>query len=88
MLLGQLFLLTACAESIGSIEPPVLVDPPASLVVKCSRPVILPNRELSQSEVEKLWISDRSNLLACGERHESLVEFYKIRDGGVMGNGR
>lgn len=85
MLIAQLSLLAACGESIGSIEPPKLVSPSVSLTKPCTRPVLLPERAMSQSEVEARWVRDRANLITCGERHQALTEFYRSRDSKVMG---
>ena len=72
--------LTACAESISSVEPPALEPPPASFVEACLRPVRLPNKEITQSEAESLWVEDRIRLISCAERHAALAEFYTERD--------
>lgn len=80
-----LFLLTGCFGSIGSVEPPVLDGPPPSLIEKCERPILLPEHELSQVQVERFWLADRSNLVTCGERLEAIVGFYQNRDAEIMG---
>lgn len=80
-LIGLPLVLTACADSIDKLaEPPTLVDPPGPLVSTCETPVLLPERTLSQSEVERYWLRDRENLLQCGIQLDSLVEFYRKRD--------
>ena len=72
--------LTACSASIGSVEPPKLVTPPEELTESCARPVLLPDRELTQAEVEMFWINDRENLIRCGYRLQELIAFYQDRD--------
>ena len=65
--------LTGCADSTGA-EPPVRSDLPPSLVTPCAAPVGLPERALSDQEVEVLWGRDRSALRACTSRHTGLVK--------------
>lgn len=86
MLAMSLSVLTACGESIGSVEPPVLTEPPSEFTRPCPRPVKLPERPLTQLEVETNWIEDRGRLISCSERHGALVEFYQDRDSRIMGN--
>lgn len=85
MLLGLPLVLAACSGSIGSVEPPKLVPPPVELTVDCVRPVLLPERELTQSEVEIFWMRDRSNLIECGQYKDLLQEFYADRDTRIQG---
>jgi len=80
MLIAVLLATTACLDSIGSVEPPILVDPPLGFTVACERPVLLPSRSLTQAEVESFWISDRSNLISCGLQLQALIDFYVKRD--------
>lgn len=71
MLLAPLCLATAC----GGFKSPDLPPPPAALVVPCARPVTLPDRGMSQSEVETAWRRDRIALADCGDRLEGLAGF-------------
>jgi hypothetical protein len=80
MLAISLILLTACAGSIKSVEPPVLAAPPDTFLLGCSSPVELPERALTQFESETYWIQDRKNLVQCKDRHASLADFYTDRD--------
>lgn len=80
MLIAAPLVLTACSGSIGSVEPPILVDPPEGLTVACERPILLPEGGLTQAEVEFFWLNDRSNLIACGLQLQSLKDFYVKRD--------
>ena len=80
MLIVAQLVVTACSESIGSVEPPKLANPPRGLTLLCNKPVELPLHPLSQLEVEVLWIDDRNNLIGCGLRLQSLIDFYKSRD--------
>lgn len=81
MLIVALSMLTACGESIGSVEPPKLSSPPLGLTGPCARPIDLPDRELTQKEVEFYWINDRENLIRCGLQLQDLIAFYEDRDG-------
>lgn len=74
------FLLAACADSIRSTEPPQLDPVPAALAATCPRPVVLPSRALTQSEVEAFWLTDRRRLIECGASKAAVVEFYTNRD--------
>lgn len=82
MLGTSVFLLTACFGSgiSATDQKPVLEDPPEELLAPCEDPQRLPNRALTQAEVETLWRRDRANLTACGDTLESLKEFYQQRD--------
>lgn len=87
MLTGLLLALTACADSIqSSTEAPRLNDAPAALTQDCSRPVRIPDRELTQAEVEELWLRDREALIACGLNRAALQEFYENRDALLRGS--
>jgi hypothetical protein len=46
--------------------------------------VKLPERPLTQLEVESNWIEDRGRLISCAERHGAVVEFYQDRDSRIM----
>lgn len=78
--------MTACSESTGSVEPPLLQNPPEEISEPCERPVELPLSSLTQLQVEKFWIIDRSSLIDCASRLDILTAFYKIRDQGIIGN--
>ena len=59
-------LLTACGGLTVSAEPP------PSAVIPCDKPVDLPDRALSDRDVEILWGRDRRALLDCGGKVEVL----------------
>jgi len=81
MLIVPLSILGACAASIqSSTEPPRLVDAPARLQEACAKPLRLPDRELTQADVEKYWLRDRQALLACGMTKQALLDYYLNRD--------
>ena len=52
----------------------VAVAPRASAVAACSAPVVLPERDISATEVEILWGRDRSALRICASRHAALAQ--------------
>lgn len=70
MLAALPLVLAACS---GSTVADLALPPPASLVAPCPRPVLLPERALSQVEVERFWGRDRSALRACGEQVDGLA---------------
>jgi hypothetical protein len=72
MLTASACLLTACGGSTFA-EAPKRPAPPPSMTQACSAPQRLPERALSQSEVETLWGRDRGALRACGGRHGALA---------------
>ena len=80
MLVGGLLVLTACEDSIGQSKPPVIAGPGETLTEPCKPPIELPNRALTQVEVETLWRQDRANLIACGKQLQTLVEIIRERD--------
>jgi hypothetical protein len=65
MLIAPLLALTACAGSRAADVQPL----PPSVAVPCHDPVALPQRGLTQAEVERLWGADRDALRDCGARH-------------------
>ncbi len=86
MLIAGLSALAACSESIGSVEPPKLTPPPEEITVRCDRPGALPERPLTQSEVEAYWIRDRERLVQCGYRFDALLAYYTDRDSRIAGD--
>jgi len=72
MLTGFPLALTACAAS--TVSNPA-IGPPPSLMVPCVAPVKLPERALTQAEVETFWGQDRTALRRCGGRHGGLIDW-------------
>jgi hypothetical protein len=58
------FLLSACA-AFPSADP-------APVIVPCDAPVVLPDRALSDQDIERLWGRDRSALRDCAGRVAAL----------------
>jgi hypothetical protein len=54
----------------------------------CGRPVPLPDRQLTQREVETLWAADRGALLKCGVSKAGLVTYYQALAGGLAAANR
>lgn len=65
-------ILAGCSSSY--VERP---HPAPSLLVACDQPVRLPERGLSDQEVEILWGRDRDALNACGSKLAGLIEWEK-----------
>ena len=86
LLTGPLFLLTACGGLTRSNKPPVLVGPPTEFSDSCPDPVEMPEKELTQFEVEQFWMQDRISLIICKNRHISLRTFYDMRDALITGS--
>jgi len=89
MLASLCLVLPACAGLTKSdrylLRQPVLAAPESALVQKCTGPVSLGDKGLTQAEVERLWRTDRQRLLTCIRRHLALVEFYADRDAALQG---
>ncbi len=80
-----LCLLALCAASIAlagcqttgssQIVSPCLL--PADLAAKSPRPQALPQGDLSQRQVARLWIRDRSEYSRLADRHDDTTRFVK-----------
>lgn len=68
-----LIALTACG---GSIKPDKieLEELPPSVKQPCAYGVLLPERELTQTESEEYWRADRRSLKVCREKHQIVVD--------------
>lgn len=75
MLLALPLALAACAGSTPSTELLRIDPPPASMTQPCSLATRLPDRTLTQAEVEEFWIRDRQRLAACRSRHGALTQW-------------
>jgi len=81
-------ILAGCNSSKETL--PVAVKPridpvPVELRIPCEPPVTLPDRELSQNEVEKYWSGDRGELSKCGARHAAHAASVSYRDAEISG---
>jgi hypothetical protein len=66
--------LGACFGSTASVRPDA---PPPSLMQTCATPGQLPERDLTQREVEVFWIRDRAGLVSCGGQVQALQEWAR-----------
>lgn len=81
MLTIALLVLTACGDSTVRVEAPTApVKPPVAFVVPCKDPVKIPERDLTQADVEKMWATDRDRLRNCSARHAAVITWYDERD--------
>lgn len=87
MLIALLSGLAACSASTPSVEDLNVQRAPASLTRPCPRPVLLPDRELTQAEVEDYWLVDRRNLLNCRSRLAGLVNEHNQTLDTILGTG-
>lgn len=94
MLMVVALTLPACAALTKSnnfvVTPPkkpIIQEADSSLTEGCARPVYLGEGDLNQAKVEKLWSTDRANLVRCGDRHSAHVDFIKDRDAKLT-NGK
>ncbi len=85
MLTVPLLALTACAGSIPSTDRLRLDPPEASLTQPCSAATRLPDRTLTQAEVEAFWIRDRQRLAQCRSRHGGLAAWAQEAAAAVSG---
>ena len=58
-------LLAGCAASTPSVKP---------AVAHCPAPATLPDRALTDQEVERFWTRDRAALLDCAGRLAAVIE--------------
>jgi hypothetical protein len=85
-LLTSASMLTACGVSTSTNAKIVLTPLPAALItcvdkagkqIPCCVPVVLPERGLTKSEVEKFWREDRTNLRLCKKRLDAIESYYE-----------
>jgi hypothetical protein len=86
VLLSAALGLTACGVSTGSTKL-LLANAPAELLRSCKLPVKLPERGLTQADIEKLWGSDRASLVKCYKKHKKTIDYYLARDAKLRGEG-
>ena len=69
--------LTACSGLTPSANGPILLHQVPASATQCALPVDLPATSLTQSEVEKLWATDRVNLVRCYGSVEALKAYIE-----------
>lgn len=72
--------LTACAASIPLVSTTKPLLDKAPTVAKCEHPQVLPERELTQADVEHYWGKDRANLRLCAKERKLIENYYETRD--------
>jgi hypothetical protein len=56
------------------VDKPMLAKIPASLKQACAGVVSIPDRDLTEADVARLWGKDRKALGECVRRHGALAE--------------
>lgn len=75
LLVCSLIALTGCATiDRHSVLPPVTAHIPPSLKQACPGVVAIPERDLTEADVARLWSADRRALAICARRHSSLAK--------------
>ncbi len=67
-------LLASCGSTSGSTLPP-----PPSLTSPCAAPVALPERAMTDQEIEVQWGRDRTALRSCGSQLDGLAKWAIVR---------
>lgn len=86
--LASACLLTACSAYKPSASAPILLPDISTQIKRCSAPVVLPNRALTQAEVEQLWARDRVALINCGLSLDAVLDFYERLAAELKGASR
>jgi hypothetical protein len=82
ILLCAILTLGGCASfNRHSILPPTTAKIPASLKQACPGVVTIPERDLTEADVARLWAADRKSLLICAKRHGALAKAASIIGG-------
>ena len=67
------FLLTGCGGSI------YVNQPPPSLTQPCADPARLPERGMTDQEIEVMWGRDRTALRLCGSQLDGLAKWAIVQ---------
>jgi len=79
LLLCAVLALGGCASfSRHSVLPPVTAKIPQSLKQACAGVVTIPERDLTEAEVSRLWAKDRVSLSICAKRHGALAKAASV----------
>lgn len=65
--------------SLGSID---------AVAAPCNGPLLLPDRKLSQVEVERYWAKDRASLIVCRDEKGTLVSYFNSLQSGFSSSGK
>jgi len=82
ILLCAVLALSGCATDRHSVLPPVTAKIPQSLRQACAGIVNIPDRDLTQADVARLWASDRRALTNCARRHGALSKAVSVLETG------
>lgn len=72
-ILGLILLLSPLVACSASTK----LDRPYGVDKHCEQPVLLPEKELTQKEVEVYWSQDRFNLIKCSQFNETKNVFIE-----------
>ncbi|WP_245518719.1 MULTISPECIES: hypothetical protein [unclassified Mesorhizobium] len=81
LLLCGALALSGCMTDRHSVLPPVTAKIPQSLKQACSGVVAIPERDLTEGEIARLWAKDRTSLLICSRRHGALTKAASVLEG-------
>lgn len=83
-----LFLIGGCttAQRIPPVVKLELTPPDSALASPCRQPTAIPQRELTQGEVEALWSKDRVALSVCYKKHRGIIRYFETRDQKLAGS--
>ena len=70
-----LMLQTGCSQQKVVDIPEINLLP--SLEEPCNNPVKIPEKELTQENIENLWIKDRIALINCKKKKDSIVNIIQ-----------
>jgi hypothetical protein len=82
LLLCVVLALSGCMTDRHSVLPPVTAKIPPSLKKACAGVIDIPERDLTQAEVARLWATDRRALFACARRHGALAKAVAVLEAG------
>ncbi|MBZ9759512.1 dehydrogenase [Mesorhizobium sp. CA8] len=79
LLLCTVLALGGCASlDRHSVLPPVTAKIPQSLKQACPGVVTIPERDLTEADVARLWAKDRTSLATCARRHGALAKAASV----------
>ena len=67
-------LIASCASTSGRS-----ISPPPSLTQPCATPVRLPERGMTDQEIEVQWGRDRTALRSCGSQLDGLAKWAIVQ---------
>jgi len=70
--------LSGCVTDRHSVLPPITAKIPQSLKQACPGVVSIPDRDLTEADVARLWAVDRRSLVTCAKRHGALAKAASV----------